>query len=66
MFDAIFPILFAIFAIFFLLLSSSKKNYQRLVENNDEKFAKKVNKALKVCASLLLACSFLWAVFTFV
>jgi hypothetical protein len=48
------------FAIFFLILSKSKKNYQKLVENNDEKFAKRVNKILKTCGYLLLACSLFW------
>ena len=53
MVDIILPISLALFAIFFLILSNSKKNYQKLVGNNGETFAKKVNKGLKICASLL-------------
>jgi flagellar biosynthesis/type III secretory pathway M-ring protein FliF/YscJ len=59
----ILPISFIIFAIFFLILSKSKKNYQKLVENNDEKFANQVNKTLKIGGALLLACSFIWLIF---
>ena len=56
----IFPIMFIIFATFSLSLSKSKKNYQKLVENNGEDFAKKVNKFLKIGGYLLLMCSALW------
>jgi hypothetical protein len=63
MIDFIFPVSFAVFAIFFLILSSSKKNYQKMVDNNDEEFAKKVNKALKICGYLLLVLSIFWMVF---
>jgi flagellar biosynthesis protein FlhB len=62
----ILPISFTIFAIFFLILSKSKKNYQKLVENNDEKFANQVNKTLKIGGYLLLVCSFLWSIITFI
>jgi len=48
------------FAIFFLVLSKSKKNYQKLVENNGEKFANQVNKTLKTGSYLLIVCSLLW------
>jgi len=61
----IFPLSFVLFAVFFLILSTSKKNYQKLVENNGEKFAKNVNKGLKVCGCLLLICSLLWFAFIF-
>lgn len=57
MLDFIFPALFAVFAVFFLILSKSKKNYQKLVENNGEDFANKVNKGLKIGAYILLICS---------
>ena len=60
MLNFIFQVSFIMFAIFFLILSKSKKNYQKLVENNDEKFAKRVNKTLKTCGYLLLACSLFW------
>jgi hypothetical protein len=66
MFDFIFPILFAAFAIFFLILSKSKRNYQKLLENNDEDFANKVNRGLKIGGYLLLICAFLYFVFTLI
>ena len=66
MLDFILPSSFALFAIFFLILSNSKKNYQKLVENNDEKFANKVNKGLKICGYLLLVCSLSWLVGNFI
>ena len=66
MLDFIFPVSFALFAIFFLILSNSKKNYQKLVENNGEKFANKVNKGLKICGYLLLVCSLFWLVGNFI
>ncbi|MCD4763206.1 MAG: hypothetical protein K8R28_04175 [Desulfobacterales bacterium] len=58
--DFILPVSFIMFAIFFLVLSKSKKNYQKLVENNDEKFANQVNKTLKTGGYLLIVCSLLW------
>jgi hypothetical protein len=45
---------------FFLVLSKSKKNYRKLVENNGEKFANQVNKTLKTGGYLLIVCSLLW------
>lgn len=63
MFDFVFPISFALFSIFFLILSNSKKNYQKLVENNGEKFANQVNKTLKIGGVLLFGCSLLWLIF---
>ena len=65
MLSSIFPILFILFAIFFLTLSISKKNYQKLVENNGEKFANYVNKGLKVGGCLLLICSLFWLAVNF-
>jgi len=62
MFDFIVPSLFAVFAIFFLILSKSKNNYQKLVQNNGEEFANKVNKGLKIGGYLLLVCSLLYFV----
>ena len=56
----ILPVSFTMFAIFFLVLSKSKKNYQKLVENNGEKFANQVNKTLKTGGYLLIVCSLLW------
>ena len=58
--DFILPVSFIMFAIFFLVLSKSKKNYQKLVENNGEKFANQVNKTLKTGGYLLIVCSLLW------
>lgn len=66
MLDFIFPVSFTLFAIFFLILSKSKKNYQKLVENNGEKFANKVNKSLKICGYLLLVCSLFWLAGSFI
>ena len=60
MLNFIFPVSFIMFAIFFLILSKSKKNYQKLVENNGEKFANQVNKTLKTGGYLLIVCSLLW------
>ena len=53
----IFPIMFIVFGTFSLTLSKSKNNYQKLVENNGEKFAEQVNKYLKISGYLLLICS---------
>ena len=66
MLNFIFSAFFALVAIFFLVLSNSKKNYKRLVENNDEKFANRINKGLKICGALLLVCSLLWAILALV
>ena len=62
----ILPVSFTMFAIFFLVLSKSKKNYQKLVENNGEKFANQVNKTLKTGGYLLLACSLFWLAGNFI
>jgi len=58
--NLILPVSFTMFAIFFLVLSKSKKNYRKLVENNGEKFANQVNKTLKTGGYLLIVCSLLW------
>ena len=65
MLNIIFPISFILFATFFLFLSKSKKNYQKLVESSGEKFAGQVNKGLKVCGYLLLICSIVWLLLDF-
>lgn len=57
MLDIFFSISFFIFGIFCLFLSKSKKNYQKLVEGNGEKFASRVNKGIKLGAYLLLIAS---------
>ncbi len=62
MLNFIFPSLFAAFGIYFLILSKSKKNYKKLVDNNGEEFANKVNKYGKIGSYLLLACSLLWII----
>ena len=63
--DYIFPGMFIIFAIFSLILSKSKKNYQKLVENNGEEFANRINKVLKFGGYLLFICSVVWLGFNF-
>ena len=65
MIDYIFPIMFISFAIFSLALSKSEKNYQKLVKNNGEDFAKKVNRYLELGGYLLLICSVIWIGFNF-
>ena len=65
MLNIIFPISFILIAAFLLFLSKSKKNYQKLVESNGEKFAGRVNKGLKVCGYLLLICSIVWLLLDF-
>jgi len=65
MLNILFPISFILFATFFLLLSKSKKNYQKLVESSGEEFAGRVNKGLKVCGYLLLICSIVWLLLNF-
>lgn len=60
MLNIFLPISFFLFAIFFLFLSKSKKNYQKLVASSGETFAGKVNKGLNVCGYLLLICSIAW------
>jgi hypothetical protein len=66
MLNFIFPVSFALFSIFFLILSNNKKNYQKLVENGGEKFANNVNKGLKICGYLLLVCSLFWLAGNFI
>ncbi len=66
MVDFTFQVLFILIAIFFLTLSISKSNYQKLVENNGEKFANYVNRGLRVCGYLLLVCSIFWFLFKFI
>jgi len=60
MLSLILSVFFILFAIFFLTLSKSKKNYQKLVQNTDEQFANKANKGLTICGYLLLLCSLFW------
>ncbi len=58
--DLIFPILFFLFSIFFLILSKSDNNYKKLAKNNNENFAKNIHKGLTICGYLLLICSLFW------
>ncbi len=60
MLNTLFPISFMIFAIFLFFLSKSEKNYKKLVESNDEKFAGRVNKGLRISGYLLFVCSIAW------
>ena len=62
----IFSGLFALFGFYFLILSNSNKGYQRLVENNDEKYADRNIKVIKIGGFLLLVCSLLLIVATFI
>ena len=64
--DNVFPIMFIFFAIFSLTLSKSKKNYQKLAENNGKDFANRVNKYLKLGGILLLICSAIWLGLNFI
>lgn len=63
MLDFVIPLLFAVFGAFFIILSRSKRNYVKLIENSSVEFANKVNNGLKIGGYLLLACSFLYLVF---
>ena len=65
MLNIFLPISFILIGTFSLFLSKSKKNYQKLVESNGEKFAGQVNKGLKVCGYLLLICSIVWFLLDF-
>jgi len=47
-------------AIFAILLSKSKKNYERLVENGGEKFAAQVTRYLRLGGVLFLIFSVIW------
>jgi hypothetical protein len=62
----IFSGLFALFGVYFLILSNSKKNHQRFVENNDEKYADRNTKVLKIGGFLLLVFSLLLILSTFI
>ena len=52
-------IFFLFISFIFFVLSQSKKNTKKLIEGNGQKFAFKVNKALKICSFLLLLLSIL-------
>jgi isoprenylcysteine carboxyl methyltransferase (ICMT) family protein YpbQ len=58
--------LFALFGVYFLIFSTSKKNYQRLVENNDKKYADRNTKVLKIAGFLLLVFSLILMISTFI
>jgi isoprenylcysteine carboxyl methyltransferase (ICMT) family protein YpbQ len=58
------PTLSILFAIFSILLSKSKKNHQRLVENGGEIFAANITKCLRVGGFLYLAFSIMWFLVT--
>jgi len=63
MLNFIFSVLFIMFAIFFLILSKSKKNYQKLVDSNGEKFATQISKYLNIGGYFLLIFSSIWLLF---
>ena len=63
MLNFIFPVSFIMFAIFFLILSKSKKNYQKLVDSNGEKFATQISKYLNIGGFFLLIFSSIWLLF---
>lgn len=66
MLGLIFPLVLILCAIYALIVSSSEKNYRKLVQDNGEVFANKVTKATKVCAYLLLVCSMISLVFNMI
>jgi hypothetical protein len=55
----IFSGLFALFGVYFLILANSKKYYQKLVKNSDEKYADRNIKNLKIGGFILLVISLL-------
>lgn len=60
MMDYFFPGMFIFFAIFSVTLSKSESNYKKLVANNGEVFANRINKILKVGGYLLFICAIIW------
>jgi hypothetical protein len=62
----IFSGLFALFGVYFLILSNSKKNYQELVKNSDEEYADRNIKNLKIGGFILLVISLLLMLPTFI
>ena len=66
MIDFVFLLFFVLIAIFLLVLSTSKKNYQQIVESNGEKFAIRIKKGLRICGALLLICSLVWTIVAFI
>ena len=58
----IIPCMFLLIAIFFLSLSKSKTHYRELAENNDEIYARRNIKGLRICGYFLLGCAFLLSV----
>ena len=56
---------FVLFAVFFLVLSKSKKNYKKLVINNGKEFADKVTKGIAISGYLLMLISLLGLIVNF-
>lgn len=66
MLSVIYPVSSMLFAVFFILLSKNKKNYQKLVESGGKKFADQTSKYLKIGGFLLLFFSTCWLLFILV
>ncbi|MFH2065199.1 MAG: hypothetical protein ABIK15_08385 [Pseudomonadota bacterium] len=63
MIDILTPIMTFCFAVFFVFLSKSQKNYNSLLDSGGEKFALKITKSLKWGGLLLSVFSVLWLLF---
>jgi hypothetical protein len=59
----ILPISSMLFATFFIFLSKNKKNYQKLVNSNGEKYAAQISKYLNIGGYFLLIFSSIWLLF---
>lgn len=58
--DFMTPVTGLFFGTAFILLSKSSKNYQKIIDNHGEQFAKTANKYMKICGYLSIICSALW------
>jgi hypothetical protein len=58
--EIIFIGVFFLIAILFLTASKSRWYYQKVVEDNDEKYANQVIKCLKLCGYLLFIFPLIW------
>ena len=59
----ILPVSSMLFAAFLIFLSKNKKNYQKLVDSNGEKFAVQISKYLNIGGYFLLIFSSIWLLF---
>jgi hypothetical protein len=58
--NIIVPITLALFGIYSIFLSQSKKKYQKFVESGGEKFASRASRHLKIAGIAGLISSALW------